>query len=373
MIAAISWIPKGVFKAEPVFAEPPSKEEIDELISNTLDDAIGKPSKENNGDITLALQELNMETYDDEDDKGFELFSSGTGDLYYQSNELDPYIKYKNEEYDSEDVEDMIINPTDSVVVCARTEDDVNYLEVWILEDANTRDMNLYIHHDIIIPEFPLCTTWLDCPLKGGEKEYVVIFFCSQIDEVEPCVVLGGKEQSKKGKHGKKKSIKYREDSHTGSVLGLAWNKEFSNLLANASADKSVKIWDVVAGKCTLTMEHHTDKKDVRNPSHSCCTWSVGADVESLAWDPHVENLFAVSLEDGTIKCFDVRNAMSNATSEQSATFTLHAHEKSVTSLAYNMSAPNVKLWDFSNNQPSCVATKEPKHVSPYLMNHEVF
>jgi periodic tryptophan protein 1 len=42
--------------------------------------------------------------------------------------------------------------------------------QVWILEDANTRDMNLYIHHDIIIPEFPLCTAWLDCPLKGGEK-----------------------------------------------------------------------------------------------------------------------------------------------------------------------------------------------------------
>ncbi|CAI8591582.1 unnamed protein product [Vicia faba] len=350
MIAAISWIPKGVFKAEPVFAEPPSKEEIDELISNTRDvdeekdmeeddevahaltvaDAIGKPSKENTGDITLALQELNMETYDDEDDKGFELFSSGTGDLYYQSNELDPYIKYKNEEYDSEDVEDMIINPTDSVVVCARTEDDVNYLEVWILEDANTRRRK---------------GNFLAVGSMGPSIE---IWDLDVIDEVEPCVVLGGKGQSKKGKHGKKKSIKYREDSHTGSVLGLAWKKEFSNLLANAIV-----------------------LKVIRNPSHSGCTWSVGADVESLAWDPHVENLFAVSLEDGTIKCFDVRNAMSNATSEQSATFTLHAHDKSVTSLAYNMSAPNllatgstdktVKLWDFSNNQPSCVATKEPK------------
>lgn len=36
--------------------------------------------------------------------------------------------------------------------------------------------------------------------------------------------------------------------------------KNYSNLLASASADKRVKIWDVVAGKCTLTMEHHTDK-----------------------------------------------------------------------------------------------------------------
>lgn len=36
----------------------------------TVADAIGKPSKEINEDITLALQDLNMETYDEEDDKG---------------------------------------------------------------------------------------------------------------------------------------------------------------------------------------------------------------------------------------------------------------------------------------------------------------
>ena len=28
----------------------------------------------------------------------------------------------------------------------------------------------MYVHHDVIIPAFPLCTAWLDCPLKGGEK-----------------------------------------------------------------------------------------------------------------------------------------------------------------------------------------------------------
>ena len=85
---------------------------------------------------------------------GIEVFSSGIGDLYYPSNDMDPYIKDKNVSYtcchfisvaacvcllliismlqddDSDELEDMIINPTDSVIVYACTEDEVSYLEV---------------------------------------------------------------------------------------------------------------------------------------------------------------------------------------------------------------------------------------------------
>ncbi|KAK7299836.1 hypothetical protein RJT34_10664 [Clitoria ternatea] len=431
MISAISWIPKGVSKSEPIVAEPPSKEEIEELINTNnnaaredsenedeevsgndevaqalrVADALGKgkASKEDCDDITLALKDLDMEHYDDEDD-GIEIFSSGIGDLYYPSNDMDPYLKDKSDD-ESEEHEDMIIEPTDSVIVCARNEDDVNVLEVWILEDPNSREMNTYIHHDIIVSAFPLCTAWLDCPLKGGERgnflavgsmePFIEIWDLDVIDEVQPCSTLGGiVEKKKKGK--KKKSIKYKDDSHTDSVLGLAWNKEYRNILASASADKRVKIWDVVTGKCDITMEHHSDKvqavawshhapqvllsgsfdhtvvlKDGRMPSHSGYKWSVTADVESLAWDPHTEHSFVVSLEDGTVKCFDIRTAMSDSTSELSSTFTLHAHDKAVTSLSYNLSVPNllatgsmdktVKLWDLSNNQPTCVASKSPK------------
>ncbi|EXC30776.1 Periodic tryptophan protein 1-like protein [Morus notabilis] len=428
MISAISWVPKGASQPVPSVADLPSKEEIEEIVQSGAFDTIGNSYEEMDGgnnqhdsndeekdddddddgdhksgkdvnlsndkyeDITDGLKELDMDNYDDEDD-GIELFSKGNGDRYYPSNDMDPYFKDKDDDEDSEDLEDLTIKPTDSVIV-------------WICEEAVDGELNTYVHHETMIFEFPLCMAWLDCPLKGGERgnfiavgsmePSVEIWDLDIIDEVQPCMVLGGIAEKKKKKKGKKTSIKYKEDSHTDSVLGLAWNKYYRNVLASASADKQVKIWDVATGKCTITMEHHTDKvqavafnhdvrpvllsgsfdhsvvmKDGRDPTHSGYKWIVNSDVESLAWDPHNEHSFVVSLEDGTVKGFDLRAATSNPDSESKPSFTLHAHDKAVCSISYNPSAPNllatgstdkmVKLWDLSNNQPSCIVSKNPK------------
>ncbi|XP_024996151.1 uncharacterized WD repeat-containing protein C17D11.16-like [Cynara cardunculus var. scolymus] len=446
MIAAISWVPKGASKAVPSAADPPSKEELEEIKKNVLVEkgvgveseedeedmsvdaskepadveqalgaanALGKLSVRKAGgselpDITDGLDELNMDDYDDEDD-AIDIFGSGIADTFYPSNELDPYIKDKDDDDDSEELEDIIIKAEDAVVVCARNEDDMSHLEVWIIEDPDG-DSNMYVHHDILIPAFPLCTAWLDCPIKGGEKGNFIavgsmepaieIWDLDIMDEVQPSLILGGvaEQKKKKKKNGKKveKSIKYKEDSHTDAVLGLAWNKGYRNILASASADKLVKIWDVATGKCKITMEHHTDKvqavawnhhehevllsgsfdhsvvmRDGRVPSHSGFKWSVGADVESLAWDPHDQHSFVVSLENGTVVGFDIRTATSNSTAELKPNFTLHAHDKAVCSVSYNPVVPHllatgsqdkmVKLWDLSNNQPSCIASQNRK------------
>ncbi|MCI15764.1 WD-repeat protein-like protein, partial [Trifolium medium] len=104
--------------------------------------------------------------------------------------------------------------------------------------------------------------------------------------------------------------------------------------------------------------------KDARTPSQSCYTWPVTAGVKSLAWDPYNGYHFVASLEDGTVVCFDARVAPA------ASIFTLHAHTEAVTSVSYNLFGPNilatgsldqtVKLWDLSNNQPTCVASKNP-------------
>lgn len=439
MIAAISWVPKGVTKSVPTVADPPSKEEIEEILKsgvldtreeseneeneenddNMNDDALGqddelshalsaanalgkalKTAKPETDNLAEALKELDMDKYDEEDD-GVELFGSGLSNLYYASNDMDPYLK--NGDEDSEEEEDITIKPEDGVIVCARNEDDVSHLEVWIMEDPTDVNSNMYVHHDIVIPAFPLCTAWLDCPIKGGEKGNFIavgsmepaieIWDLDIMDEVQPSATLGGVVEKKK--KGKKKSIKYKDGSHTDSVLGLAWNKEYRNILASASADKLVKIWDVATETCNLTLENHTDKvqavawnhfapqvllsgsfdhsvvmKDGRLPSHSGFRWPVDADVESLAWDPHTEYSFVVSLENGMVTGYDIRTASSDVSSQSKPCFTLHAHDKAVCAIAYNRLAPNllatgsmdkmVKLWDLSN-APSCIASNNPK------------
>ncbi|KAL9266318.1 Periodic tryptophan protein 1-like protein [Drosera capensis] len=218
------------------------------------------------------------------------------------------------------------------------------------------------------------------------------------------------------------KRIKYKEGSHRDSVLGLAWNKEFRNILASASGDKLVKIWDAASGKCNITMEHHTDKVQavawnphapevlLRGSFDHSVVMTKGATIftcastqqkltenipkEPLHFDEKdaearlflrigsgvgVEYEKLVSLENGTVQGFDIRAASSNSGSESKPSFTLHAHDEAVCSISYSPAVPNllatgsmdkmVKLWDLSNNQPSCVSSRNPKAGAIFLVS----
>jgi periodic tryptophan protein 1 len=140
---------------------------------------------------------------------------------------------------DEEDAEDDEIKGSDSLLVVAMTEDEFSHLEVQLLSEDGT----MFVHHDIALPDFPLCLAWTDCPpfqADGGQlaignyiavgtfNPAIEIWNLDVLDPLEPTAVLGGvideKQHTKNKKKGKKGS---RDDlrigSHEDAVMSLSW------------------------------------------------------------------------------------------------------------------------------------------------------
>lgn len=77
----------------------------------------------------------------------------------------DPYITLEEEADDS--VDDRI-KASDLLVLAAKTDEDSASLEVWLFDATSTEgEVNAYVHHDIMLPAFPLSVAWLDCSAAG--------------------------------------------------------------------------------------------------------------------------------------------------------------------------------------------------------------
>jgi periodic tryptophan protein 1 len=363
------------------------------------------------------LKEYDLEHYDDEEGEDglaqpqtMAMFGNAKSLAYYESNAEDPYITLqegRSEEDDEE--EEMQILPTDNLLLAAKIEDEIAHLEVYVYEDDAD---NLYVHHDIMLPAIPLCVEWLDIAVGKQEADadkaanfvaigtiepQIEIWDLDTVDSMYPNAILGdqAKANKKDGKK-KKKSRKANDEYHVDSVLALAANRQHRNLLASASADSTVKLWDLNTAKCAKSYGYHTDKvcslawhavestvllsgsydrtvvaADMRAPDAKPPRWTVESDVETVQWDPHDPNYFFVSTESGMVHYHDTRKATPGtavASSSPAAVWKLQAHDESIPCFDVNRVIPgfmatgstdkSVKLWNLTATGPTMVASR---------------
>jgi len=344
------------------------------------------------------LAEYNLDDYDEDETKIDGPFTNVKGLTFYKDNAEDPYITLKEDDED-EERQDLEVMPTDNLIVAAKTEDDISQLEIYIYDES---EENLFVHHDLMLPNFPLCLEWLDFPpasssttaQNGAAREFgsyiavgtldpeIEIWSLDVVESMYPDAVLGrpdktaahvpmpagtGKKKRKKAKH--RATV---DEHHVDAVLALSWNRTHRQLLASASADRTVKLWDLSraaptegedAGRGVAAIRSfsvHKDKVqavqwnqreptvllsgsydrtvrlfDSRAPDAGVGA-VLGADVEALRWDPWESHSFYVSLENGHILNFDARTLPSDLKSASPARFTISAHDGAASAIDIN-------------------------------------
>ena len=380
------------------------------------------------------LTRYRLDTYDEEPSQTMAMgaLSGIRGAQFFRDDNDDPYMTLKDDPADEqEEREQLEILPTDNMILTAKTEDDVSMIEAYVY---SSEDQNLYVHHDLLLPSFPLHLEWLDyapAPYEGDTRGRVAgtmgnfvavgtmdpeieIWDMDTIEGIFPDAVLGRKDLTSQldapsGTGKKKRRVpKARvpnETHHVDAVLSLSWNRHARNLLASASADTTVKLWDLsrpmsgTSSSALRSFSAHTDKvqsvawqvgapggsSGTENPAvllsgsydktirvfdarmaEQAVVARIGADVEAVRWNGWKEHSFLVALESGIVQGFDVRALTPSGT--DAALYTLVAHDGACTSLDISPHIPGclltagtdrqVKIWnvDSDGDKPQSIS-----------------
>ncbi|KAF8554577.1 transducin family protein/WD-40 repeat family protein [Imleria badia] len=347
------------------------------------------------GAQTDDLAEYHLDDYDDNvDEQGVGPFTDIKGLTFYRDNADDPYITLKEDDDDDDERQELEILPTDNLLVAAKTEDEISQLEIYVYDEAQE---NVYVHHDLMLPNFPLCLEWLDfspasssAPADGMVKRgnfvavgtldpEIEIWSLDVIESMYPDMVLGRPDKTAahvpvpagtgKKKRKKTKARPASDAHHVDAVLGLSWNRTHRHMLASASADRTVKLWDLSraptadadgSGESAVAIRSfnmHKDKVqavqwnekeptvllsgsydrtvrvfDSRAPDTGVGA-VLGADVEALRWDPWEQHAFYVSLENGLVLNFDARTLPTDLKAASPSRFTISAHDGAASAL----------------------------------------
>lgn len=420
MITATCWVPRGAAAENPVKTDLDEEEiaRISALSKMELQEAEEElqEAKGTQANPPVAngvpnstdddLKEYNMDDYDKEIEEDNENTIAGVNGLsYYAPDEQDDYLTLPSAQDDEEEQEELRVLKTDNMVLAAKTEDDLSVLEVHVYDD---QESSLYVHHDILLPSFPLCLEWL--PITPGTEaqagNYVAVgtfdpeielWNLDTIDAMYPAAILGKSDRPEaqaRGTGKKKKKMKMPNDSyHVDAILALASNPNHSNLLASGSADCTIKLWDLQSGSSEKAVQsfrdYHKDKisslawnltdptvllsggydkvarvGDMRsaNIKKDSRGFSVSSDIEGTQWDKDGVH-FYVGSDNGRVYKFDARSTSSKPL------WMLQAHDADITGFSVNKHIDNllvtssgdhtVKLWNLNDDKPSMVLSRD--------------
>jgi periodic tryptophan protein 1 len=188
-----------------------------------------------------------------------------------------------------------------------------------------------------MLPNFPLCLEWLDfSPASSSSsgdmqaqptKEFgnyiavgtldpeIEIWSLDIVEAMYPDIVLGrpdktaahvptplgtGKKKRKKNKHRTVSS-----QHHVDAVLSISWNKTHRNLLASASADRTVKLWDL---RRDPTIVGGGDGEDGEGGGAIRSFDKVHKDkVQAVQWNDKEPTVLLTGSYDRTVRMFDTR------------------------------------------------------------------
>lgn len=235
--------------------------------------------------------------------------------------------------------------PTDNMLVIAKTEEEISQLEIYVYDESSE---NLYVHHDLMLPNFPLCLEWLDFPpttsstsashaaashaqfgnfiAVGTLDPEIEIWSLDVVDPMYPDALLGRPDLSKAhipaplgtGKKKRKKSKRRDTEGgwHVDAVLALSWNRTHRNLLASASADRTVKLWDLTrcgaptkAADADKTMDGPAGVVGGENAGMAIRSFdNVHKDkVQAVQWNDKEPTVLLTGSYDRTVRTFDTR------------------------------------------------------------------
>ena len=390
MISCLTWVKRGVAKRHPDRVRL-AENDIALLMKGDAGDDDGsddswedEPDDVDESDID---KKYNLAGYDSASNKNSSLSMAAVA--CFSSDSQDPYFtKGKNEgsDVDSE-YEEMEIMPDDNLLVLGKVCDDYFKVEVRVYNEA---DDNLYCHRDSSLPAFPLAMEWLDFDpgeeqagnfvAVGSVESNIDIWDLDVVDSLEPAFVLSGvKRKGKKKQHAA---------GHTDAVLDLSWNRLQRHVLASASADFTVGLWDLRTGAMASQIEAHAEKvqcvqwhpveghtllsggfdrelyvNDCR-AADARRSWTLPGEVERAFWNHLNPYYILASTDTGHVVYVDTRC--------DRAVFTLAAHTAAVSGLALSSGLGGcfltasadrtAKLWDIRDHrEPHLVLEKDLK------------